>query len=782
MARLFVIFVLGCVMSLPSWGRQSCDWPFRTAVNIQENSGATLTDYQVKLTLSGGQLSSQYNWSIDGFDLRVFDSDDNTALSFWIESWDSFSQTAEVWVRFPTLTANSNRTIYLYYGNQNASTLATVPFTFIEPGIKFHTRNVSSDPNSYNQAINAFEASNDNTNGYGCKFIENFTNINNSSEFGSGNNFIAYSETFFEVQAGENGVWSFRYGADFGNGGGLYVNNNPLDEKWFDDLWWSNNWNNTNETLSGSVNLPSGYHKLEVIGAEECCDGGITVQFRKPGGNWQTFSTTNIDIRSRACPVEEPSINFGAHDICGADLELLTSSASNQTWAQGSNNTLSFTVRNNDSATDAAPAPTQLSINIPAAFSVNTVNGTGWSCSGSNPLICNYAQDLNSSQAVSNSLNVSLTANTAVSNANITAEVNGVLVDSNTSNNTQDFFISVLAGTGLPANCSNPQPGLLASFYDVSDYSSNAINNAGQFQSLVDNFANMQNLMGQTIIADINKASSNNGNLFDAGSNDEWLLVIQGFIYMDNSRSRRFAIDGDDAVEARINGAVATAWYGNHGANNAPRNGGNNTTLNQGFNSIEFRLHENQGNDAYALYWRPPGNFTIIPSSVYYHCAGDANIQLNSEITVLNDPINNTSQPKAIPGAELRYSIRVENLGNISTDLGSTQLTQEIDTQNKLFVNGLNGATPSTSPIIFTDGSGLQASSLSFNFNGLSSTNDSIAFSNNGGASFNYTPSADSDGYDENITHFRLNLPGTFKPSKDGTTPNFTIEYQVMVK
>lgn len=778
MLRILGILILGVALASASHARQSCDWPFRTTVSIQENSGTLLTDYQVKMTITGTLLNDQYSWTNNGFDLRVFDSDDSTELEFWIESWNKATKTATVWVRFTTLAANSNRTIYLYYGNQSATPRANVPFTFTEPGIKFHTRNSNADPDSKSEAMNAFDSSSDNINGYGCTFITDFTGINNSSTFGSANNFIAYSETFFEVQAGESGTWEFRYGADFGGGGGLYVNNVALDEKWMDDLWWANNWANTGETLAGVEDLTPGYHKLEVIGAEGCCDGGITVQFKKPGGNWQTFATSNIDIRSRACPVVEPTIVFGAHDVCGTDMEVLSSDTSTQTWTQGSTNILTFHVRNNSAATDTAPAPTQLSISLPTEVSFVSANGTDWSCSGGSTIICDYNQNLDNTQNTSSALEISLSADSAVTGAALTVEVSGSRFEIDTSNDIRNFSISILDGGTSPASCSNPQPGLLARFFDISGYPDRNIGNASEMQALVDARANMQNLMGQTIIDDINKGSSNDGNVFDAGSNDQWLLIIDGYIYLDRNRNRRFAIDGDDAVEAQVNGNIVTSWYGLHGANNGPRNNGSNTSLSQGFNPVEFRLQENTGNDAYALYWRIGGNYQIIPSNVYYHCAGNPDLQITSDIIVLNDPINGTNQPKAIPNAEVRYTLDIQNPGNISTDLGSTQLTQAIDSQNMMFVNGLSGS----SPIIFTDGSGLSASGLSYVFNNLNSASDSIAFSNDNGLNFSYVPTPDADGYDENVTHFRLNLPGTFKPTLDGNTPGFQIEYQVMVK
>lgn len=205
--------------------------------------------YQILLTLTVADFQSDYNWSNEGQDLRVLAQNDVTELPYFIESWDGGAETARIWP------------------------------------------------------------------GYGCTSVENFNRINNRNQFSPPSrtmNFGAYSESFFEVASGEAGVWSFRYGADFGRGGGLYVNDVALEEERNDDLWWAFNWNAASEVLEGSITLTEGYHKLEAIGFEGCCDGGITIQYRKPGGNYQTFQTSTTNVVSRKCPVRDPAVGFGA--------------------------------------------------------------------------------------------------------------------------------------------------------------------------------------------------------------------------------------------------------------------------------------------------------------------------------------------------------------------------------------------------------------------------------------------------------------------------------------
>ena len=299
----FFLFI-ALIISLPASARQSCEWPFRTEINVQENSvsGSQLQSYQVKFDINASTLHSDYDWSNNGEDLYIFDSNDQTLLEFWIDDWDSSRKEATIWVRFPTLDRGQIRTIYFYYGNRNAPPLANVPFTFNYPGIKFHTRFSMAQPTNLTDARTAFNNSNDRSSDYGCGFITNFDGITNRSQFGnSQRDFAAYSESYFKVENEKKETWEFRYGADFGYGGGLYVNGVPLEEQWGDDLWWANSWDSENQILRGKIKLASGYHKLEILGFEGCCDGGITVQFKSLEETGQRFlQVILISVRALA--------------------------------------------------------------------------------------------------------------------------------------------------------------------------------------------------------------------------------------------------------------------------------------------------------------------------------------------------------------------------------------------------------------------------------------------------------------------------------------------------
>ena len=77
---------------------------------------------------------------------------------------------------------------------------------------------------------------------------------------------------------------------------------------------------------------------------------------------------------------------------------------------------------------------------------------------------------------------------------------------------------------------------------------------------------------------------------------------------------------------------------------------------------------------------------------------------------------------------------------------------------------------------------GTPSSGLSYTYSSLSSTTDDLGFSNNGGASFAYTPVADANGFDPAVTHIRVSPKGLFAGASGSGSPGFTISYRIKVK
>jgi hypothetical protein len=110
-------------------------WKYRKKLTIA-NSGAALTDYQLKFTInrSSGSDSGYTVYTVSKClenynDIRFTKSDGTTLLDYWIESATAAS--AVIWVKVDTLAASGTTDIYIHYGNSSASAVSSGANTFI---------------------------------------------------------------------------------------------------------------------------------------------------------------------------------------------------------------------------------------------------------------------------------------------------------------------------------------------------------------------------------------------------------------------------------------------------------------------------------------------------------------------------------------------------------------------------------------------------------------------------------------------------------------------------
>ena len=145
--------------------------------------------------------------------------------------------------------------------------------------------------------------------------------------------------------------------------------------------------------------------------------------------------------------------------------------------------------------------------------------------------------------------------------------------------------------------------------------------------------------------------------------------------------------------------------------------------------------------------------------------AANADLVVVKQSTILSDPVNLTSNPKAIPGAIIRYNISVTNKGDLPVDASSIRISDVLPP---------NVTYNAAVPVTFTNGT--TASGLSA-FNAATM----VTFSNqpNGGAPFNHT--ADTSGFDPAITGIRISPAGTMSAATATTQPSFTIGFQARV-
>jgi uncharacterized repeat protein (TIGR01451 family) len=144
-------------------------------------------------------------------------------------------------------------------------------------------------------------------------------------------------------------------------------------------------------------------------------------------------------------------------------------------------------------------------------------------------------------------------------------------------------------------------------------------------------------------------------------------------------------------------------------------------------------------------------------------------------VSVISDPVNGTTNPKNIPGAEVLYTITISNtgLGTVNPDVMT--ISDAIPPNLELYVGAAGG------PVTFTDG--LISSNLAYTFTSLANATDDIMFSNNGGSSFTYTPVPNGAGYDAAVTNIRINPKGKMAAwSGSGSYPSFSLGLKARIK
>ena len=150
---------------------------------------------------------------------------------------------------------------------------------------------------------------------------------------------------------------------------------------------------------------------------------------------------------------------------------------------------------------------------------------------------------------------------------------------------------------------------------------------------------------------------------------------------------------------------------------------------------------------------------------------------VTKQLVTVEDPINNTTDPKAIPGGQVLYTLSIANQGPGTVDNDSVVVTDAIAAGVCMKVADLGAA--GSGPIAFQDGT--PSSNLSYTFVSLGSTTDDLEFSSDGGVSFTYAPTANALGCDPAITHIRILPKGTFPADIGAGSPQAEFAFRVLV-
>lgn len=112
---------------------QYAGWNYSMPINVTENTGSNVINYQLQMTINTQALISAGQMNANGDDIRFGkDCAGNTLYNYWIESGINTASTV-IWVKIDTLFANATRTIYMFYGNNSASAVSAVNGTFVGP-------------------------------------------------------------------------------------------------------------------------------------------------------------------------------------------------------------------------------------------------------------------------------------------------------------------------------------------------------------------------------------------------------------------------------------------------------------------------------------------------------------------------------------------------------------------------------------------------------------------------------------------------------------------------
>lgn len=174
-------------------------------------------------------------------------------------------------------------------------------------------------------------------------------------------------------------------------------------------------------------------------------------------------------------------------------------------------------------------------------------------------------------------------------------------------------------------------------------------------------------------------------------------------------------------------------------------------------------------NSAALGYWTPSVTATEGTEGTITHTANGSfdveapNLLVMKAVSVVSDPTEGTTRPKAIPGATMQYLINVSNNGKGTSDSNSLVITDPIPANSGFVVGSVifNNGTPSS---------------------GLTLSAANVSYSNNNGTTWTYTPVAGGDGTDPAVTNIRFSPQGSMAGKTGGTAPSFSITFKVIIK
>lgn len=129
---------------------------------------------------------------------------------------------------------------------------------------------------------------------------------------------------------------------------------------------------------------------------------------------------------------------------------------------------------------------------------------------------------------------------------------------------------------------------------------------------------------------------------------------------------------------------------------------------------------------------------------------------------VERDPVNDITNPQAIPGADVLYTLQISNSGPGTVDSGMA-ISDPIPANTKLYVGDLGDG----SPVLFSDPDSDSGFTPPQPF--------TLGYFSDAACSSSATPSADPDEFDANIRCLVITMTGTMSGASGAVTPDFSL-------
>jgi hypothetical protein len=119
LGSIFIVPLLTLIQPVGSNDWWDYNWTFRKQITINHTMvNATLENFPVLIDIIDPELKTKAQ--LDGDDI-VFVGADNGTLSHEIEQYDSNTGHLVAWIKIPSLSSIQNTTLYMYYGNPDAT-------------------------------------------------------------------------------------------------------------------------------------------------------------------------------------------------------------------------------------------------------------------------------------------------------------------------------------------------------------------------------------------------------------------------------------------------------------------------------------------------------------------------------------------------------------------------------------------------------------------------------------------------------------------------------------